>query len=247
MPNQRRSLRRSSGVIAAVAVVVAGLLLKWWLASASVNQEGAASMSAEVPGPTMAASAAAASQAASRSTAFERAAASATSAAAIPGGLTADQWQTLQQRVEPGPLHDREVARIVDFLEFQRRVVRLRELRGDPGAAGERRALALQIDAGIATHQALQEISGSEALLLKTAVLAETEPDPAQRVHRLAEWRRDWTNGHPPENDPRVAEYQRQEAAAVAAWQSGPPSQRDPARLARQLQQLQSAVFDPQP
>jgi hypothetical protein len=33
----------------------------------------------------------------------------------------------------------------------------------------------------------------------------------------------------------------------VAIGQSGPPSQRDPARLARQLQQVQAAVFDPQP
>lgn len=243
MPNQRRLPHRSKWAIVAAAAVFAGVFLAWRMVPASANQQGAA----PAPDPAPVDSAPAAGRAASRASALARTTALAASGAGIPGGLTADQWQTLQQRVEPGPRHDREVARIVDFLEFQRRVVRLRELRGDPDAAGERRPLALQIDAGIATHLALHEISASEAMLLETAVLAETEPDPTQRVQRLEAWRRAWAAGHPPENDPRIAEYRRQEAAVVAAWQSGPPSQRDSARLARRLQQLQSAVFDPQP
>jgi hypothetical protein len=244
MPNRRRSFHRSRWVLAAAAVSVAGLVLTWRMVPASANQEGVPPTQASAGAVALAA---AASPAASRAPAVARATATAASGVEPPGGLTADQWQTLQQRVEPGPLHDREVARIVDYLEFQRRVVRLRELRGDPGAAGERRSLALQVDAGIATHLALHEISASEAMLLETAVLAETEPDPTQRVQRLEAWRRAWAAEHPPENDPRIAEYRRREAAVVAAWQSGPPSQRDPARLARQLQQVQAAVFDPQP
>ena len=163
----------------------------------------------------------------------------------FPGGLSAAQWQTVQERVEPGPQHDRELARIADLLEFQRSATRLRALRDDPGAAAERRALARRIDAGIATHLALRETSGGEAVLLKTAALAELEPDPARRADELEAWRRDWLDAHSPESDPRVADYQRREAAAVAAWQSGPASQRDPVRLARQLQQLQIAVFNP--
>ena len=227
------------------AASIAALFLAWRLVPASANGEGAAP--GDAAGTPTAIAGDGSVSASSRTLAGARATAPAASEAALPAGLTADQWQTLQQRVEPGPEHDREVARIVDFLEFQRRVVRLRELLGDPGAAGERRPLARQVDAGIATHLALNEISASEAMLLKTAVLAEIEPDPAQRAQRLADWQRGWANDHPADKDPRVAEYQRQEAAAVAAWQSGPPSQRDPAQLARQLQRLQSAVFDPQP
>lgn len=241
MPNQRPSLHRWSWLIVAVASGIAVHLLKWRLASAGASEEVA----------TWPSAAAAATVAAPRLPSGAIPSASSTLVAAsidaIPGGLTPDQWQTLQQRVEPGPLHDRELARIVDFLEFQRRVASLRESRGDAQAAGKRRLLASQIDAGIAAHLALHEISGAEAMLLETAVLEETEPDAARRAQRLADWALAWTNQHPPENDPRVAEYRRQEAAAVAAWQSGAGSQRDPAQLARQLQQLQSAVFDPQP
>jgi len=237
MPNQRRSLHRSKEAIVAVAAVVGALTLAWRLASPGETDQAAATAPASVV----------AVPATARTTSVPEATTSAARPAALPAGLTADQWQTLQQRVEPGPLHDREVARIVDFLEFQQDVVHLRELRADPGALDERRALAARIDAGIATHLALQEISAPEATLLKTAVLAETEPDPTQRATRLADWRRQWASDHPPAIDPRVAEYRRQEAAAVAAWQSGPPSQRDPAQLARRLQQLQSAAFDPRP
>jgi len=240
MPNRRRSLHRWSWGLAAVALVSAGIFLKWRLASASANE--ATTAWTAVPRPVRAASAADARRIPSRA-----ADATVPAAGAAPAGLTEDQWQTLQQRVEPGPQHDRELARIVDFLEFQRRVVALRESRGDADAAARRRLLATQIESGIATHLALREISGPEAMLLEAASLDEMEPDPARRAQRLADWGRNWTNEHPPENDPRVAEYQRREAAAVAAWQSGPVSQRDPAQLARRLQQLQSAVFDPQP
>jgi hypothetical protein len=240
MPNRRRSLHRWSWGLAAVALVGAGIFLKWRLASASANEETTAWTA--VPRPARTAPALDASHVPPR-----LADAMAPSAGAAPAGLTEDQWQTLQQRVEPGPQHDRELARIVDFLEFQRRVVALRESRGDAGAAARRRLLAAQIESGIATHLALREISGPEATLLEAAALDEIEPDPARRAQRLADWGRDWTNAHPPESDPRVAEYQRREAATVAAWQSGPASQRDPAQLARRLQQLQSAVFDPQP
>lgn len=240
MPNQRRSLHRWSWLIVAMALGIAALLLEWRLASAGA-------IAAATAWPSAGSTVATAPRASSGAISLRPSTAVAARIDAIPGGLTPDQWQTLQQRVEPGPLHDRELARIVDFLEFQRRVVSLRESRGDAQAAGKRRLLASQIDAGIAAHLALHEISGAEAMLLKTAVLDETEPDVARRAQRLTDWALAWTHQHPPEDDPRVAEYQRQEAAAVAAWQSGPMSQRDPARLARQLQQLQSAVFDPQP
>jgi pyruvate/2-oxoglutarate dehydrogenase complex dihydrolipoamide acyltransferase (E2) component len=164
---------------------------------------------------------------------------------ANPGGLTAEQWRTVQDGVEPGPRHDREVARIASLLEFQRTVARLRELRGDDRAADERRRLAAEIDAGIEAHLALRETSGPEAVLLKTAVLLELEHDPARRAERLDAWKREWAAGHPPEDDPRVAEYQRREAAIVSDWLARPPSQRDAVDLARRLQQVQVAVFNP--
>jgi len=226
MPESSRSVRRGMVAVAGVvAILAAGIVWQGWSAPARA-QAPSASVHAAQP------AAAAASSQAPREPAG-------------PGGLSQAQWRTIQDRVEPGPQHDRELARIADLLEFQRHVARLRELRGDPAAVDERRALARGIDAGIATHLALREITGGEAVLLETAALAELEPDSALRARRLEAWRSDWLSAHPPAVDARVAEYQRQEAAAVASWQSGPASQRDPAELARRLQRLQVAVFDP--
>ena len=236
MPNPSRTLRRTMGALAMVVAIAAGT----WASRAWFAQSRA-----QAAAPAAASAPFAAEQQAVASGDGEIDIAPAAGATAFPGGLSAAQWQTLQARVDPGPQHDREVARIADLLEFQHRVARLRELRDDPGAAAERHTLARQVDAGIATHLALRETSGGEAVLLKTAVLAELEPDPAQRARALDAWRSDWAGAHPPEADPRVADYQRREAAAVAAWQSRPASQRDPVQLARQLQQLQVAVFNP--
>jgi len=161
-----------------------------------------------------------------------------------PGRLSAAQWRTISDRIEPGPGHDSELARIASLLAFQDSVARLRELRDDPAAADERRRLAREIDAGIELHLARREATGPEAMQLKTAVLAELEPDASARLSQLQAFRQRISAENPPANDPRVAAYQRQEAAIVAEWQSGPESQRDPAVLARRLQQLQVAVFD---
>ncbi len=171
-------------------------------------------------------------------------------AASSPAGLTASQWQAISARIDPGPGHDAEMARIGALLEDQRRVARLRDLRDatDPASVAERRALAVQLDAGLEGHLALREITGPEAVQLKTAVLADLAPDPAQRAQRLQAWQQAWSGAHPPAvADPRVADYQRQEAAVVADWQSRPAAQRDPAELARRLQRLQVAVFNPGP
>jgi hypothetical protein len=81
-------------------------------------------------------------------------------------------------------------------------------------------------------------------MLLQAAVLAETVPDAAERDAQLEAFRQRLAGANPPASDPRVAAYQRQEAAIVADWQSRPASERDPAVLARRLQQLQVAVFD---
>jgi hypothetical protein len=190
------------GVATAVALVVA---LAWPLAETT-------------PGPVDAASAfdAALDAAPPAARAPSTPSDAASQANAFPGGLTAEQWGTVLARVDPGPQHDREVARIAGLLEFQRSVARLRALRGDDGATDERRRLAREIDAGIEAHLALGETSGPEAVLLKTATLIELEPDPAQRAARLDTWKRTWAAAHPPESDPRVAEYQRREAAVVS-------------------------------
>jgi hypothetical protein len=174
-----------------------------------------------------------------------RGAAPAASSGRYPGGLGASQWQTISDRIEPGPEHDRELARIGNLMEFEHSVERLRDLRGDPAAADERRRLAREIDAGIEAHLALRETTGAEAVLLKSAVLDETVADPAQRAAQLEAFRQQLASANPPERDPRVADYLRQEAAIVADWQSHPASQRDPVALARRLQQLQVAVFNP--
>ena len=55
-----------------------------------------------------------------------------------PGRLSSAQWRTISDRIEPGPGHDRELARIASLMAFQDDVMRLRELRDDPGAAQER-------------------------------------------------------------------------------------------------------------
>jgi hypothetical protein len=122
----------------------------------------------------------------------------------LPGGLDAAQWQKISDSIAAGPEHDRELARIANLMEFRRAVGRLRELRGDPAAADERRRLAREIDAGIELHLALRESTGAEAVMLKSAVLEETVADPAQRTAQLEAFRQKLAQANPPERDPRV-------------------------------------------
>jgi hypothetical protein len=235
-PTPRRTLRPLAMAVAIILFVAVGVFGAGWRPHGeSVHAADAAQGDAATAALQAAPPAASAPRAAS---------ASAIELARAPGRLTAAQWRTISERIEPGPGHDLELARIASLMAFQDDVARLRELRDDPAAAEERRRLAREIDAGIELHLARREATGPEAVLLKTAVLAEIEPDAAARAAQLEDFRREIQAENPPASDPRVAAYQRQEAAIVAEWQSGPASQRDPAVLARRLQQLQVAVFD---
>ena len=61
---------------------------------------------------------------------------------ALRGSLSAAQWRTIAARIEPGPDHGRELARIANLLGFQAAVARTRPFRrgvaGRVHCAGER-------------------------------------------------------------------------------------------------------------
>ena len=239
MRNPRLSPRRIAHALAAGLVLVALAAGARWVAMRHAAMGGAAGKRRR-HGPRH-------RRCASRPLASKRrSTANRPASTSIPGGLSAAQWQTPRcPRIEPGPEHDRELARIACLSSSSAGVARFRELHGDPRGGGRATPAGARDRRRHRAHLALRETTGAEAVLLKTRRARRARPDAALREAQLEAFRRRLAAANPPGSDPRIAEYHRQEAAIVADWQSAPASQRDPVELARRLQQLQIAVFNP--
>lgn len=160
-----------------------------------------------------------------------------------PPGVTGAQWRALQDELRGDPNGAAELARIADYLAWSDALRRWRESRG--GDAVEARRLAREVDAGLPARLRADEVSAAEARQIKMAVLEATLDDPADRAAAL----KSWTASHasPATADPRQAEFDRRQAALVAAWSAQPARARDPAALERDLEALRRSVFHETP
>lgn len=164
--------------------------------------------------------------------------------AAVPPGVSAEQWAALRAEYAARPA---ELRRLADHFAFADQLDRFRAGRAAGRSAGQL-ALAQSLDAGLDERLRARELGAAEARLIKIAVLEVLLDGEAQRQAALERWEASLA---PPVPDPaRVAaeaEFQRRQAALVAAWRAAPPSQRDPRALERDLQALRVSVFTPQP
>jgi hypothetical protein len=150
----------------------------------------------------------------------------------------------LRESLADHPEREKEVARIYEYLLYQRTLQRY-ELRRSLGApSAELLALARQLDAGIDMRLMRNEVSAGEAQLLKSALLEMLEPDQSRRGTVLDLWKRMHLERQATANaDPRVAEYEQRQAEIIAAWRAQPEIQRDRDELQGRLDALREVVF----
>lgn len=175
--------------------------------------------------------------------------------AATVQGLTAEQRETLRLAYLGHPGAERDLPHAADRVVFRSRWNRFVALTGVPGAeaAGERVALARQLDAGLDTRIERHEIRYSEAVSIKAALLEVLDPSSARRQHALAAWRKNipaqttssGPNGRIWTPQERAEEFERLKASAVAEWEAQPAEERDPEELRQYLQQLRESILEP--
>jgi len=166
-------------------------------------------------------------------------------AAAIPPGVTAAQWQQLTAEMQARADGPAELQRLAAYFEWSDLLRRFREARAGGSSAVE---LARALDQGLAGRLRQRELSAAEALRVKGAILEATVAEPAERQQQLQQWATAvigplTTTTATAAVDPRQPQFDRSQAAIVAAWSAQPASLRDPAVLTRQLDALRSHTF----
>jgi len=154
----------------------------------------------------------------------------------------------LREGLKDHPQRDAEIRRVAEFMDYMNAAQRFQALQAAAHRGPELQQLARVLDAGLPTRLQRQEVSLGEARLLKLAITQALEPDASRHDMQLAEWRaateavlaQSATTAAP---DARAADYERQQIAAVAAWQALPPNQRDAGQLEAQLDALRAAAF----
>lgn len=166
----------------------------------------------------------------------------------VPPGVSAAQWAALQAEMAARPDGAHELRRLADYLVWSDDLQRWRAGRAAPQASAEHGALALRIEAGLEERLLQREVSATEARLIKTALLQARLPDAEQWGDALQRWQAAQPAGafsQNPQQDPRQAEFQRQQAMLVAAWQAQPAATRDHQALTAQLEALRRSTYAP--
>jgi len=163
-------------------------------------------------------------------------------AAAIPPGVTAAQWQQLTAEMQARADGPAELQRLAAYFEWSDLLRRFREARAGGGSAAE---LARPLDQGLDERLRQRELSAAEALRVKGAILETSVADATERQQQLKQWAATMipSTTATAAVDPRQPQFDRGQAAIVAAWSAQPASLRDPAVLARQLDALRAQTF----
>ncbi len=239
LPRGSNSLRRSKAVAVLAACTLAGAVLWAWPSAKDRSPPAPSTLATAAPRPAPQqqppAAAPSALSAASPDTTL--------SAASVPEGLTPQEWAELRQALADTPDAASELQRIARWLGFQRRGQRFQDALHRQDHGPEALALARQIDEEIDTHLAQGELSGPEALALKSAVLTELEPDARAREQALAAWRQAQVNKAGSAADPRDAAYLAAQAQVLSQWRGQTGQAPDQAALQSQLTQVRTHVY----
>lgn len=166
-----------------------------------------------------------------------------------PAFLTEQEWSALQEALRNTPNREKEQARIVEYLRFQKQFQLWQSMHDSPDTA-KRHEIASDLLNGVPQRLANREMSAGEAELMQAALLEDLIPDPQQRAARLATEKQRLIV---PPTEAEVAEqqkelsqqqdYKRREAAIVAQWEAIPANQRDQHWLESQLDAARRAAF----
>ena len=146
------------------------------------------------------------------------------------------------------------MARIGNYLSYQRRYERWQALRTEAGPVNpERSALAQGLLDDLPARLNRSEVTYVEARMLMNTLLEDLVPDAEQRALQLQkeEQRLSAAQPTPPAaiaqiERSRADKYKTMENAIVAQWQAMPVAQRDPQWLDSQLNAARAAAFEGQ-
>lgn len=165
------------------------------------------------------------------------------SQAARPAWLAEAEWQELQNAFAHHPQREAEIARVLNFVQFQREVAQFQQWRENAAAATAptglltlARALRATLDQRMARH----EVSAPEALKLQSALLDVLVPDDTERAQQLQQWRtQQLANTARAASSPSAVQderFLRAQQALVSQWQQ--QQQHQPAGTARPPEEL---------
>ena len=164
--------------------------------------------------------------------------------AALPPGVTREQWAAIAAEVGQRADGPAELQRLRGYLEWSDTLRRFREASADAVPAEERVALAQSLEQGLSERIRRAEVSAAEAQQIESAILALTVADDAERSERLRQWAAsELAPAAAP--DPRQQAFERRQVEIVSAWSALPPAARDRAALERELEVLRQQSFAP--
>lgn len=166
-----------------------------------------------------------------------------------PADFTAEEWATLRSATANEAQPERELARLVNYLRFQKGFAQWQSLQNSADVAARHR-LAEQLLTQLPERVRHGELGGGEATLLQQALLADLVPDETSRQQRLSQAQAELAEAAPAVDatqqvraDAQRNEYKRREAAIVADYQSRPEAQRSPAQLEAALEDARRDVY----
>lgn len=166
-----------------------------------------------------------------------------------PADFSPAEWAALKDAMAQSAHPQAELQRVVAYLRFQRGFEQWQAMQDQPDTA-LRRQLGQRLLEQVPERLRQGESTMGEALMLSTALLADLEPDEAQRQVRLDAARAALEAAAPlPDKEQQareaalLAEYKRREAAIVADWQARPSTDRSQARLEQALEAARRAVY----
>ena len=162
--------------------------------------------------------------------------------AALPPGMSSEQWAAIEAEVGQRPDAPAELQRLRTYLEWSDTLRRFREARVAGVPTEERVALAQRLEQGLGERIRRAEVSAAEARQIESAILALTVADDAERSERLRQWAAAEL-APAAAADPRQAAFERRQVEIVAAWSALPPAARDRAALERELEDLRRQSF----
>ncbi len=166
-----------------------------------------------------------------------------------PADFTEAEWATLRSATADEAQPERELARLVSYLRFQKGFAQWQRLQDSSDVAARHR-LAEQLLTQLPERVRQGEMGAGEATLLQQALITDLEVDETRRQQRLSLAQTELVQAAPTVDAAQQArveaqrnEYKRRETAIVADYQSRPEGQRNPAQLEAALEEARRAVY----
>jgi hypothetical protein len=167
-----------------------------------------------------------------------------------PADFSPEDWKNLKETVGKAPNGAQELARVANYLRFQRAFTQWQEL-SERGTPEQRRPLAEKLLQTVPERLKQSEVTMGEALMLAAVLYNDIEPDEAARTTKLDAFRAQLEAVAPKQDQAAemreancLAEYKRREAVIQQDYLSQPEGQRDHKKFETDLDAAHKAVYE---